>query len=293
MNRYDIVFVGHTASGRIEPFGGPPELGHGGGAFFGAMAARCILNRLAVITRIALENRDFLEPLDETGIDVYVQPSAQTTHMRVVYPNENVDERQLYLERSAGFYRIEDIPPMEPCLIHLAGLSDQEFTLDFMHGLKQRGFRLSLDMQSFVFRVDPQSGLISLRDVPNKEEILGMVDTVKLDIAEAKTLTGTDDLSEAAAAVAAWGCPEVLTTRSDGVLAHHEGKNYFAKFTNRSVEGRTGRGDTTMGAYLARRMEHPVEDSVKFAAALASIKMESPAPFTGTVEDVLERMETG
>jgi sugar/nucleoside kinase (ribokinase family) len=292
MNKYDILFVGHMASGRIEPFGKPPELGHGGGAFFGAMAARCITKQLAVVTRIAEENRDFLEPLDKAGIDVYAQQSAQTTHMRVVYLSANVDERQLYLVRSAGFYRIEEMPAIEPCLIHLGGLSDQEFTLDFMRGLKERGFRLSLDMQSFVFRVDRQSGLITLQDVPEKGEILQLVDVVKLDVAEAKALTGTDDLPRAAAAIAPWGCSEVLITRSDGVLAYRDNKIHFAKFTNRTVEGRTGRGDTTMGAYLARRMEHSVEDSVKFAAALASIKMEAPAPFTGSLEDVLERMRT-
>jgi len=33
-----------------------------------------------------------------------------------------------------------------------------------------------------------------------------------------------------------------------------------------------------------------VEDSLKFAAALASIKMETPGPFRGTLEDVLGRM---
>jgi sugar/nucleoside kinase (ribokinase family) len=293
MNRHDIVFVGHMASGRIEPFGEPPSLGHGGAAFFGAMAARCTTKRLAVVTRMAEQDLEFLAPLDAAGIDIYLQPSSQTTHMRVIYPSPNVDERQLYLIRSAGFYQIEEMPPLEPCLIHLGGLSDQEFTLDFIRGLKDRGFRLTLDMQSFVFHVDPRTGLITLQDVPEKEEILGMVNMVKLDVAEAKALTGTDDLAGAAAAVAGWGCPEVLITRSDGVLAYRDGKAYFERFTNRSVEGRTGRGDTTMGAYLGHRMEHPVQDSLKFATALASIKMETPAPFTGTLEDVLERIRTG
>jgi hypothetical protein len=53
MNHYDIVFVGHMASGRIESFGELPSLGHGGAAFFGAMAARCTTKRLAVVTRMA------------------------------------------------------------------------------------------------------------------------------------------------------------------------------------------------------------------------------------------------
>jgi sugar/nucleoside kinase (ribokinase family) len=58
----------------------------------------------------------------------------------------------------------------------------------------------------------------------------------------------------------------------------------------RSNEGRTGRGDTTFGAYLARRLDHSIEESLRFAAAVVSIKMESPGPFRGSIEDVLARM---
>ena len=160
-----------------------------------------------------------------------------------------------------------------------------------MHGLKKRGFLLSLDMQSFVFQVDGKTKAIHLRDVPEKREILSMVDIVKLDVAEAKTITGSDDLHEAATIIERWGCPEILITRSDGVLALRNGKGYFVKFSNRSITGRTGRGDTTIGAYLARRMDHPIEDALQFAAAMASIKMETPGPYMGTMEDVLARMK--
>ena len=52
-----------------------------------------------------------------------------------------------------------------------------------------------------------------------------------------------------------------------------------------------GRGDTFFGAYLARRLDHSVEDSLRFAAALTSIKMESTGPFSGSLEDVIERMD--
>ncbi|HBM76258.1 MAG TPA: carbohydrate kinase, partial [Clostridiaceae bacterium] len=43
-------------------------------------------------------------------------------------------------------------------------------------------------------------------------------------------------------------------------------------------------------AYLTRRLDHDVADSVKFAAALVSIKMETPGYFNGKLEDVLLRM---
>jgi hypothetical protein len=41
---------------------------------------------------------------------------------------------------------------------------------------------------------------------------------------------------------------------------------------------------------MARRLGHDPSESLKFAAALVSIKMEKAGPFDGTLADVLERM---
>jgi hypothetical protein len=38
-------------------------------------------------------------------------------------------------------------------------------------------------------------------------------------------------------------------------------------------------------------MDHNPVEAVKFAAALVSIKMETPGPFNGTLADVLARMQ--
>jgi hypothetical protein len=40
-------------------------------------------------------------------------------------------------------------------------------------------------------------------------------------------------------------------------------------------------------------MDHEIAGSLRFASAIASIKMETPGPFSGTLDDVLTRMETG
>ena len=172
----------------------------------------------------------------------------------------------------------------------MAGISDQEFSLDFIRGLRDRGYRLSADMQSFVRQVDPVTRDILFKDVLLKRDIAALLGKVKLDIVEAKVLTGTDDLEEAAKSFESWGCPETVITSAEGVLARVGGRTFFEKFTNRSTVGRTGRGDTTFAAYLARRNDHDVAQSLKFAAALVSIKMETPGPFQGSLADVLARM---
>jgi sugar/nucleoside kinase (ribokinase family) len=145
-------------------------------------------------------------------------------------------------------------------------------------------------MQSFVRQVDLVTREILFKDVPLKRDIAALMSKVKLDAVEAKALTGADDLEEAAKLFESWGCPETVITCADGVLARAGGKTYYEKFSNRSSVGRTGRGDTTFAAYLSRRADHDVAQSLKFAAALVSIKMEAPGPFQGTLSDVLVRM---
>ena len=294
MNPYDIVFIGHICIDEIQRFRGQTSIETGGAALYSPVAACLPGLKIAVITRMAGDDYHLFDPLKAKGIDVYVQPSAETTHQRVVHSTENPDEREIFQTKNAGsFEHAEILFPEKPRLIHLAGLSDQEFTVEFMSALKARGYDLSVDMQCFVRQVDALTGVIHFRDVPRKKEIIGMAKAVKLDVVEAELLTGTADLSRAARIVETWGSPETMVTRADGVLVRAEGKEYFESFSNRSIEGRTGRGDTTFGAYLAKRLDHSIEESLLFAAAVVSIKMESPGPFNGSMDDVLARMRMG
>jgi sugar/nucleoside kinase (ribokinase family) len=290
-DQYDIAFIGHVCFDEVIPYQGEPSVAPGSAVTCGALAAARVGKSVVVVTRMAPRDQIVLEALQQNGVAIHVIPTAETTYMKVVHPSADVDEREIYQLVNAGFFSLADIPPMTARQVHLAGITDQEFDLDFIRGLKENGYRLSADMQSFVRQVDRATRCISFRDVPNKTEIVGLLDMVKLDIVEAKVLTGTDNLEQAALTFEAWGCPEILITRSDGVLARVNGKTYYEKFSNRSTVGRTGRGDTTFAAYLARRMDHDVTESLKFAAALVSIKMETPGPFGGTLDEVLVRMQ--
>jgi sugar/nucleoside kinase (ribokinase family) len=124
-----------------------------------------------------------------------------------------------------------------------------------------------------------------------KKELLPRVTYFKTDAAEAEILTGEKDREKAAKVLQSWGAREVMLTHNTEVLLCSEGKISRAPFTNKNFSGRTGRGDSTFASYLAWRKSHDIEESLRYAAALCSIKMESPGPFSGTVEDVLKRME--
>jgi sugar/nucleoside kinase (ribokinase family) len=290
--KYDITFIGHMVYDEIIPFGGVARVAPGSAVLCGAMVAARVGKKVAVVTKMAEKDEHILQPMKDLGIDTFLIPSEETSYNRVLHFSANVDEREMTLIKSAGLISIDDVPELDSTCVHLAGISDTEFDMPLMKGLKARNYQsLSVDMQSFVRHINPVTKNHEFSDVADKKEITAMMNKVKLDIVEAKLLTGTDDLEKAAIIVESWGCPEVMITHSEGVLARVNGKTYYEKFSNSNVTGRTGRGDTTFAAYLSHRLDHEVPESLKFAAALVSIKMETPGPFSGTLEEVYKRIE--
>jgi sugar/nucleoside kinase (ribokinase family) len=286
---YDIVFVGQMGMGEIVPFQGPPFVELGSPILFAAIAASRLKKKIAAVTTVSEREMYLLDPLRNAGVDLFVKPGGGTFQYRVVFPTPNVDERQPFLICRGG--EICEIPPVESCLVHLCSMGAREVQLNLIRSLKARGFRLSVDMQGFVLQGNDKTGVVHPQDVPEKKEILNIVDFVKLDAVEAKILTGTDSLQDQADILETWGKAEIIITSSEGALSRANGKSMFAKFTNRNTVGRMGRGDTLMGSYLARRLDHPVAESLRFAIALTSIKLESSGPFRGSIEDVMQRMD--
>jgi hypothetical protein len=291
MKNYDITFIGHMAYDEVHHFGGGSVVAPGSAVLCGAMVTPRIGMKTAAIVKMSMEDEHIVQPMRDLGVDVHIIPADVTTYSRVLHKTANIDERSITLIKTAGLIEMKDIPEFGSTWVHLGGISDSEFDMPLIDGLKARGYKLSADMQSFVRQITPITKEINFADVENKEEIFSKMDMVKLDIIEARVLTGTDDLEKAALKVEAWGCPEIIITRSDGVLARAEGKFFFEKFSNNSVVGRTGRGDTTFASYQSWRLKNDPAVSLKFAAALVSIKMETYGPFQGTLEDVMQRIE--
>ena len=286
---FDITFIGHICRDEVFPFGGAAYVQAGSAVLCGAMVAPRAGARTAAVTRMHPADDGLLDAARAAGVTWFVTPCATTTAARVVHPSANVDERQLYVLDDPGPFTMADVPTgLQTGIIHLAGISDHEFTLDFLRALHAAGYALSLDFQSFVRVIGPEREIV-FSDVPAKREIAALLTVAKLDVVEAELLTGTRDLPRAARIIADWGAREVLITEARGATLAVDGAVDTAPVTHRTQVGRTGRGDTTSSAYLARRARGPVE-ALRFAAALVSVKMETPGPFGGTIAEVEARM---
>lgn len=290
METFDITFIGHMCYDEVVPFRGETTVAPGSAVLCGAMAAARVGKKVAVITKMAQEDEHILESMKSRGIVTFLIPSHETTYMKVVHPSDDVDEREMIQVKNAGYFSMSKMPEFQSKYVHLAGITNQEFSLEYIQDINRAGYNLSVDLQSFVRQVDPETRQIAFRDVPHVKDIIQYFNRIKLDVVESEILTGTSDIVKAAEIIESWRGLEVIITQSEGVLVRMNQTTFYEKFTNRSTIGRTGRGDTTFAGYLAWRMNHGVDESLKFASALASIKMETPGPFSGSLEDVLQRM---
>lgn len=291
MKTYDITFVGHMCYDEVAYYNKEGYTAAGSAVLCGAAVAARIGKKVALVTRLAKKDEHILDALKEVGVDCYVTYTDETSWMYVGHPSDNVEERDMILKHTAGPFQISDFPEIDSKAVHLAGISDTEFTIEFMEGLKAKGCPISVDMQSFVRQAHPVTKAVSYGDDDRKQQIVAMMDRIKLDVTEANILTGTDDLEAASKILATWGCPEVVITKTEGVLANVNGEILWEPFSNKSVIGRTGRGDTTFAAYLSARLDRDIDYSLKFAASLVSLKMEKVGPYSGNLQDALDRMK--
>lgn len=284
---YDIAFIGHFSKDRII-ISGNVEESPGGAVYFGAIAAARADARAAAVTRVAAKDRPLLEPLTAAGVDAYVIESEETTSIENRYLDDTQERRACTALGFAGAFTGESLPDVNARVWHAAGLIRGETDLALLRALAARA-ALSADAQGFV-RTRRGRELV-YDDWAEKRDALPLITYFKCDAAEAEILTGLTDVREAARALADMGAREIVLSHPGGLLILAGGEFSNTPFTPREVRGRTGRGDTCMAAFLARRLTRDPHESGRFAATLCSIKMEAPGPFAGTIDDVLERMK--
>jgi sugar/nucleoside kinase (ribokinase family) len=256
-----------------------------GGAFnYGAHVAARMGVRAAVVTRLAGADRHVTDELARLGVTVMVREVEASTNLRLVYPTGDLDQRTIELKSSAGPFVLEDLGDLQATAIAIGASLRGEVPAEIVSALAARSRMLALDVQGFLRVV--QDGVLVFDDWPGKEAILRQVHVLKTDAVEAERLTGERDHEEAARRLAALGPREVLVTHNGGVLVWRDGRADRAPFAPQAVRGRSGRGDTCTSAYLSRRLTHPPEDAVIWAAAVTSLKLEAEGPFRRTLDEV-------
>jgi sugar/nucleoside kinase (ribokinase family) len=159
-----------------------------------------------------------------------------------------------------------------------------EVGLEVIQALADRDALLAVDVQGFV-RV-AREGKLAYAPWPQRQAVLAQVDILKTDAVEAEMLTGEKEIHQAAQTLADLGPPEIVLTHRDGLLVYAHGQFHAAGFFPARLVGRSGRGDTCLAAYTAKRLTSSPAEATVWAAAVTSLKMEAEGPFRREIAEV-------
>src|ERR1035437_3259893 len=283
---YDIVMLGNCTKDTIISTAGTREQ-HGGGVTYGAYVAALMGLKTAVVIRLSRKDVQVIDGFIQAGVTVFPTYTRYSTNMRLHYPSSNMDERVLSMTHTAGALRADQVRDLESKIFLLNGSVRGEVDAKLIRELRNKNTLLAADVQGFV-RVKAPDGTLVYDAWPQKQEVLPYIDTLKTDAVEAQMLTGKADIKDAARVIADWGPKEIVLTRRDGVLVLVGGEFYEAPFCPRKLVGRSGRGDTCIAAYLAKRLTASPQEATVWAAAVTSLKLEAEGPIKVRMDDVEE-----
>ena len=254
----------------------------GGAVIYGSVAAARSGADIRVITKAAPGDVPALDWFREDKIPVTFLESAWSTAIRNIYHTQDRERRTCIPLAQADPFSPEDLEGIQGEIFYAAALIKGEIPDATLGAMCDRG-RLAMDVQGFI-RVAKKGELVL---EANPDLPLGLAEFLKADGAEAQVMTGLSDAARAAAAFRDQGVREVVITHGRSVTLAYESGIVSHPLTPRCLDGRTGRGDTLFSSYLARRLagDTPVQ-ALEFAAALTSIKMETPGPFKCRARDV-------
>ncbi|MFX0017922.1 MAG: hypothetical protein ACFFAK_11600 [Promethearchaeota archaeon] len=282
----DITILGHIAKDIIEVDGISRE-SIGGAVYYGGIAGSHMGLKVSIITLLKKEDFPILETFKKKGIVYFAYPSNETSGLWNIYSSKNIEFRDYKLLGFAGPFKKENIPNINPKMFVIGPIMDGEVNFKLLSILKKRyRGKLALDIQGFMRFRDNDN--VYYKDLLEKEKeiILSKVDYLKIDQKEANILTKQNNINDALIELRTYGPQEILATHQKGITVNALDDIYFFPWKNKTIVGRTGRGDTAFISYLGSRISKNPEESLKFSAALTSLKMESPRPFELTLFEI-------
>ena len=280
---YDVVCIGnYTKDTIITPSG--TRYVDGGGSRYAAYAAAALGLKVVLVTRLAREDIHVVARFVLDEIDCFPTYSPASALMCLDYPTNNPDIRNLSVKSVAGSITTSAVEHLHFKSAVINSSLRGEVGLDVIRYIKGTDAFLAADMQGFV-RVLQGEDLV-YAPWEEMEATLPFLDVLKSDAVEAEYLTGESDIFKAAKIYASMGAREIVLTHKNGLLVHADGKFHEFEFFPSRLDGRSGRGDTCIGSYVAARLSKDPFQAGIWAAALTSLKMEKLGPFDRPVSDI-------
>ena len=283
--QYDVLVIGPVSLDHNIDYLGNERKEVGGAVVASGFAAARSGNKTALFTKLNSADANLEERFAPSGADLYWAESKATCSIRNQYFTADKEKRACTSMGVCDAFKFDELPDIDTAIYHFAGLVYGDFDGELFAEAAKHG-KVAVDVQCLLRHVEPDKTM-AFHDWADKKKYLPCIDYLKTDAAEAEILTGLTDRVEAAKLLYSWGAKEVMITHNTEVLVYDGKEIYTCPIKARNLSGRTGRGDTTFAGYITERQHASIPEALLYCTALVSLKMETPGPFMGTREDVL------
>jgi sugar/nucleoside kinase (ribokinase family) len=253
----------------------------GGTSIYFSNAIAALDVRYALVTSLASHDLGVLTPLQKRGVPVTVFATAHTLFFENIYGDNSDERRQRVLELAEPF-TTDQVTTIDASIYHLGTLIAGDIPAQAIEALARKG-SVSLDVQGYLRKVE-NANVVPV-DWVEKESVLPHIHFLKANEEELAVLTGQADVDAGARDLLAMGAREVIVTCGSKGSYVYTGRSVYSipAFMPTILKDATGCGDTYMAGYLYKRCKGaPIQEAGEFAAAMATAKIETSGPFTGT-----------
>ena len=198
-NLIDILFIGHTTKDEITINSETQKI-PGGGVYFGSMSAGYCSqsqNLETKLTVLTIGNPSDLTEInnecEKAKVSLHILPDSHTTTFCHSFIDNDPDKRVSTVPNIARSFTFEDIKDYKSKFTYVNPLFFGEVPPSLFKDLKERTEMLSVDSQGLLRNLIEEK--LILKPPEELKEIFESVDILKVDLGEAKVLTGKEDFN--------------------------------------------------------------------------------------------------
>jgi sugar/nucleoside kinase (ribokinase family) len=288
----EIVVAGHLSRDLIIMPDTTKEA-LGGSTAYAMLAPSIGAFGAGIVTKVGTDfEQGYRDTLKASGLDLSGLITEGSKSTRFVNKYDKAGVRVQYVEALAPSIEPEDFTEdhLAANIIHFSPLSCNEINIQCIHQARSSAALTSLDVQGYIRSIG-KDGMVTPKEWLERDEVLGLVDVVKVHEHELFTTVPAESELSAASQILSLGTKIVLVTHDQrgSVIYTRNSQVKIPLVLARAQVDTTGCGDTyTIGFLLEYMRSGDVRRAGLFAATCSSFNVESVGPYNMPTRSMVE-----
>ena len=258
----------------------PNDLRPGGVALYSASTCSSCLFKVALVTKLVEEDKEFLSDLCGKNTQIFTHydeiPQVVRKSVQEVTPTKDELITRCLIQNSP--FTTKDIPDVKAYAYVFPEGIYGDYTIDLIKECSTLG-KVYLDASTFLNKVDPKLQLVLFHNHGLLEELAPYCELIKITEDELVRLTNNKNLLESMSEIQSWGAKEVLVTSKNLLYLLDANGNFIRERIAEDYTINCNHLDvSTIITYAIERITSDPIYSLYTAGAVSMAKLNRPGP---------------